>query len=84
MITDTEFQEWMSNARPGDWLTYHVGPHLFGINGQKKTVAALVHAEAVRGTLFICQRRSPEGDFEYRALRLSETMQRRMKSWTNP
>lgn len=82
MITDQEFTDWLRAARPGEWITYHSGQHLFGINGTKKTAAALAFRAAEQGAVFICQRRVVEGEgFDYRALRLDERLQRRMKSW---
>ena len=81
MITSDELSLWLRTARPGAWITYHTGPHLFGLQGVKRPAAEMALRLAELGEIFICQRRTETGDFEYRAMRLDEKMSKRVKSW---
>ncbi len=84
MITNEELTEWMERARPGDWLTYHTGPHLFGLQGKKRPAASTLLALSNLGQVFLCQRRGAvRGEFEYRAMRLDESLRRKVKSWSS-
>jgi len=82
MIDEEVFEEWLRGARPGQWLTYHIGQHLFGLNGQKKRTASMAFKAAEAGEVFICQARVEGGEFAYKALRLDDKLRKRMQSWT--
>lgn len=82
MISLVEFDKWFQKAMPGDWITYHTGPHLFGLTGTKRDTANAALLFAEQGEIFICQRRVPgTTEFEYRAMRLDETNKKRFKAW---
>ncbi len=76
------FDDWLRKAKPGQWLTYHIGQHLYGLNGQKKETAVRAFRAAVAGDVFICQQRVEGGEFAYKVLRLDATLSKRMRSWT--
>lgn len=83
MITEDEFLAWFRYAKPGQWTTYHRGQHLYGLSGTKRTAATLVMELAENGELFIAQRRVADtSEFEYRAMKLDEKLQKRLKSWS--
>jgi hypothetical protein len=86
MISLEEYQQWMKYAKPGDWITYHRGPHLFGINAKKKDAANEVYKAAMDGELFVAQRRVATEkpgifEFEYRAMKLNTDLKKKAKAW---
>ena len=85
MITEDEYKQWLKYAKPGDWVTYHIGQHLFGINAMKKGAANMIFVAAEEGELFIAQRRikgTDPAEFEYRAMKLDTKLQKELKSWS--
>lgn len=81
MVSEDEFNEWFRTAKAGDVYVYHVGDHLFGLDGRKRQVASLVLGHSQRGELFISQKRLDGGEFQYQCMKLDDRMKGRMKSW---
>ena len=84
MISSEEYDQWYRYAKNGDWVTYHIGHHLFGLRGTKKDAAARAWDQSERGLVFICQRRVPGsgGMFEYRAMKVTDkVLQKKIVAW---
>jgi hypothetical protein len=75
-----DFNRWLAAAKPGDVLTYHVGHNVIGLG-----IGGAAWKAAVKGEVLLFQKRLTKGSdersgtFEYRALRVTEQLGKRMR-----